>query len=80
MFICEKDGTCCNYKYCGRLEDVDEEGKNCGHLVEVEPVRHGHWIDKGNGWECSACKTINDYSKLFQRCPNCGAKMDEVTE
>lgn len=57
--------------------------------VDAEPIRHGHWItglcfsqgiydypeyDK----KCSVCQK---YSRDFSTyCPNCGAKMDEVTE
>lgn len=50
--------------------------------ADVEPVKHGHWIMKPNGYgTCSNCKMCSldigggvdsDY------CPNCGAKMDEV--
>lgn len=54
-------------------------------IVDAEPVRHGHWINRGYvcgeyDWECSVCgecewrgSTIGLYY-----CPNCGAKMDGV--
>ena len=45
---------------------------------ELEPVRHGKWIDKSGGIEgawnyCSVCgeRAI----ELYDYCPNCGAKM-----
>lgn len=50
----------------------------------VDPIKHGHWIMKPNGYgTCSNCKMCSldigggvdsDY------CPNCGAKMDEVED
>ena len=53
--------------------------------VEVEPVRHGHWIDEeiplplSDGSKkcvrCSECGTHWEYK--FNYCPNCGVKMDE---
>lgn len=58
--------------------------------IDAEPVRHGHWIDKCGGtysrWSayCSMCSkkcgcggTLESQHKRY--CPNCGAKMDEVT-
>lgn len=42
--------------------------------ADVEPVRHGRWIDCSNGWMCSECEQDNTYDKPY--CPNCGAKMD----
>lgn len=56
--------------------------------VEAEPVRHGHWIEKELFipwcdddvdiiYECSCCGTGVGPSPY---CPNCGAKMDEVSE
>lgn len=53
--------------------------------VDVEPVKHGHWItDSDDNWyECSSCKclwmtisgTPQDNNMRF--CPECGAHMDE---
>lgn len=59
--------------------------------VEVEPVRHGHWIDAGYvGVDmpivcCSVCGIrfcgeINIYSSIYHYCPHCGARMDVVEE
>ena len=45
---------------------------------EAEPVKHGHWIKQKNWFdECSVCRYHG--SNAFRYCPNCGAKMDEVT-
>ena len=56
---------------------------------DVEPVVHGHWIEKPNPWgqdgshsyDCSACgeRTCVVGEKL-RYCPNCGAKMDAEVE
>ena len=59
----------------------------------VEPVRHGRWVtENGEPPKCSRCgiealehtigivyvgQTVRIESKY---CPNCGAKMNEVTE
>lgn len=51
--------------------------------VEAEPVRHGHWINRGYvcgeyDWECSVCgedEWRGSTIRLYY-CPNCGAKMD----
>lgn len=47
--------------------------------VDVEPVRHGQWIE----YQippiicCSNCDWATDVKeKNFNYCPNCGAKMD----
>lgn len=54
--------------------------------IDVEPARHGHWIedDDGDGRHCSICGEDYCYlisnCELYNYCPNCGAKMDmEVT-
>lgn len=48
--------------------------------IDAVPVRHGHWIDGicGAYKICSVCDQISDFD--FDYCPNCGAKMDEVSE
>nr|DAV45687.1 MAG TPA: hydrogenase/urease nickel incorporation protein [Caudoviricetes sp.] len=52
----------------------------------VETVKHAHWIVVGGDLEifadckCSACGyiyTFNEYN-IYNYCPYCGAKMDEV--
>ena len=68
------------------LADIDAQP-----TVDAEPVRHGHW-ERVNGrdyWRCSCCYKENRYAYSHNDtllvlqdsyCPNCGAKMDEVTE
>lgn len=53
---------------------------DCEQMVDnaptIDPVRHGRWIDSGEGWvKCSVCHAW-DYYDGFDYCPNCGAKMD----
>lgn len=49
----------------------------------VDPIKRGHWIqvDKNFSYpvKCSICGE-EDWYGVFNYCPNCGAKMDEVTE
>lgn len=50
--------------------------------ADVAPVRHGRWlyhtlIDGHIHAECSECHKIRIIDNF---CPNCGAKMDEVSE
>ena len=55
-------------------------------IVDVSPVRHGHWIEQekytfGTMYDCSICgNRILDNGHSWNYCPNCGAKMDEVSE
>lgn len=58
--------------------------------ADVAPVRHGLWIEQekytfGTMYDCSICGDrildnghYNGHS--WNYCPNCGAKMDEVSE
>lgn len=48
--------------------------------ADVSPVIHAHWIDTLYGWKCSNCKEEQEYTLYLKHCPNCGAKMNEVTE
>ena len=57
---------------------------------DVEPVRHGHWYNRGGRFRCSACDNkallkdiggTGGWSHEYEQqkspyCPNCGAKMD----
>ena len=50
--------------------------------VDVEPIKHGHWLKKGNWIICSNCnRKIKDKSynkrRSYIACPYCSAKMDE---
>lgn len=50
--------------------------------ADVEPVRHGRWIEQekytfGVMYDCSICgNRILDNGHSWNYCPNCGAKMD----
>lgn len=54
----------------------------------VDPIKHGHWVNKGfEPVRCSVCgitvDAINGIPwaiKSFNYCPHCGAKMDEVED
>ena len=53
--------------------------------VDAVPVRHGRWetnSDRPDSLICSVCKCGFDMWKHDPHnfCPNCGAKMDEVSE
>lgn len=63
--------------------DIDEIAN--APTIDAETVRHGHWIEcplrkypKEHIDVCSVCnsKALAKYNY----CPNCGAKMDEVSE
>lgn len=43
--------------------------------------KHGHWIDRGSGQECSVCGEIQyGYDSYRNYCACCGADMREVEE
>lgn len=48
--------------------------------ADVEPVRHGHWINERYGNKdcltCSVCGMTRNYLNQFEYCPHCGARMD----
>ena len=58
--------------------------------VKAEPIRHAYWIkceDISEGykngihiyWQCSNCsREIDTNPYYFERCPHCGAYMDEL--
>ena len=54
--------------------------------ADVAPVRHGRWTEQekytfGTMYDCSICgNRILDNGHSWNYCPNCGAKMDEVSE
>ena len=68
---------------------TDRETIDAMPTVDAEPIRHGHWEkqdDLGSTeWQlCSICKRITKidtvFDRVFEYCPHCGAKMDEVEE
>lgn len=50
--------------------------------IDAEPVRHGRWIYKPDGWYCSACdkRAMVDAVGFAKYCCRCGAKMDGGAE
>lgn len=53
--------------------------------ADVQPVRYGRWIIKGQEIYCSECDTESSYnsfgaSQFTRFCPNCGARMDGDAE
>jgi len=61
----------------------DDAGSEFADMIEHEetidavPVVHGEWIDGTKRQTCSICRYRGVRSWTY--CPNCGAKMDEVT-
>lgn len=72
------------------VEAVDMSDIDNAPTIEVEPVRHGRWIDVYGGryanakYICSCCgkRAHSDDWKweLSDFCPNCGAKMRGDTD
>ena len=56
--------------------------------ADVAPVVHGRWVDKGEYAVCmeyggrsgTQYDGVEPIPLMTQCCPNCGAKMDEVSE
>ena len=79
---------------CGRYQDLWHYAEALDQIIEllsvdVAPVRHGRWIDKGDGAECSICGSFwkydglwdrNGFIRVFRYCETCGARMDEETD
>ena len=54
-------------------------------MPTVDPVKHGHWIEDYDSHmymdSCSACNGRSIFGgRIYRFCPNCGAKMDEVSD
>lgn len=62
-------------------------------LVDEQPTvepKHGHWVDMADFESCSICNgtRLKEFQSYYGKClwvkmdycPNCGSKMDEVTE
>lgn len=48
----------------------------CAPTLDVEPVRHGYWIEGRDGsCMCSECGKVSRY-EIGYYCSKCGAKMD----
>ena len=63
---------------------IDIMTDKCEHYInniDVQPVKHGRWINENFCTRCSACGNMTIYDKYSREvesdyCPNCGAKMD----
>lgn len=76
---CERAYEDCDYT-CSMVAPVVN-----APTIEAEPVRHGRWFKKPakyNGESrCSYCsECLYTGRKSWKYCPNCGAKMEEVTD
>ena len=58
---------------------------NAQPSADVEPVRHGRWLDQQPRYrlyKCSVCNRVcfaemmGDETELYDYCPYCGARMD----
>lgn len=73
-----------NLGKCGRRKYLEEDA------ADVAPVRHGRWVSVQHKLArvCSVCNRDEPYkfafadidADLYDYCPNCGARMDEVSE
>ena len=66
---------------------INSDGTITSHIIDFEPVRHGHWEvwfenEETRQVKCSECRMMFTVGKGRDGnyCPNCGAKMDEVGE
>lgn len=74
-----KDHNGCWCRACWVDDMLDEV--DCFQPADVAPVVHGRWRYCGFLLECQSCGEIysrhgGDAGKLWNFCPNCGAKMD----
>lgn len=77
------------YEFTSDMGDAMEILDNAP-TVDAVQVRHAHWIWKGDEGDsrfmCSECKckeyvpTCMGVPDIWEYCPNCGARMDEVNE
>ena len=63
--------------YYAELQGCIEDCK----AADVEPIRHGRWVKRGDKWQCTHCKVLMSIDgtpkeNMLNYCPNCGAKMD----
>lgn len=78
---CDTDEKVSAYKF-GWNDAIDAIVES---VPAVDHIKHGHWIEADGGdccYKCSECGFLRDAYILdvSNYCPNCGAKMDEVTD
>ena len=71
------------YAHAGESIDADVVISDIKGMksADVEPVRHGRWVDKQGGfWEVATCSNCGEKHPTVciipNYCPNCGAIMD----
>ena len=74
---------------CGRYQDMWHYAEALNQIIEllstdVEPVRHGHWIEDEiqihveKTYHCSECDCLAwSEDEKTRYCPTCGARMDD---
>ena len=74
--LCYVCGADCDKNICTVKQTVEYMPS-----ADVEPVRHGMWVtEKYPLIRCSRCDAVMIITDYDNYCPNCGAKMDEVSE
>ena len=58
-----------------------------GEKKDAEPVKHGRWVEHicfdDGFWVCTNCKFVSQATaapKLYNYCPNCGARMNKEAD
>lgn len=81
----ERDSAAAFAYECGAVYVSNRlSNKNAFPSADVTPVRHGRWLcgdyyDIGD--VCSECDWDSQMTHpSYRYCPNCGARMDEVSE
>lgn len=72
------EDVCDGFQHVKFIEDCIQDAP----AVDVEPVRHGKWV---NMCECSVCGRAYGprnavHIQHYHYCPKCGAKMDGRTD
>ena len=85
---------CIHFDVCYKIEHFGrdlEDTSPCKQFIskDVEPVKHGHWYNRGGRFRCSVCNNkallkdiggTGGWSHEYEQqkspyCPNCGAKL-----
>lgn len=80
----QSDKEHANEHFIFGIESVLEYVENLP-AADVAPVVHGRWRESGPLLECQSCgesysRLGGNAGKLWNYCPNCGAKMDGGAE
>lgn len=71
--------------YTSGYDEAVDTVENFPSAADVAPVVHGRWRESGHLLECQSCgeiysRIVGNAGKLWNYCPNCGAKMQEVSK